>query len=141
MQKIPKTVAQFLDTPYALSQEQIDFYQTYKYIKLKAVLNEETIAFFNEVITHQVDTMNQEQTALEDRTTYGKAFLQLFNLWLEDTLVKELIFSKRIAKIAADLMQVNGVRLYHDQALFKVLALCYCIIDGTLLGQCSIPPK
>jgi ectoine hydroxylase-related dioxygenase (phytanoyl-CoA dioxygenase family) len=119
MRKIPKTVAQFLDTPYALSQEQIDFYQTYKYIKLKAVLNDETIAFFNEVITHQVDTLNQEQTALEDRTTYGKAFLQLFNLWLEDTLIKELIFSKRIAKIAADLMQVNGVRLYHDQALFK----------------------
>ena len=34
-------------------------------------------------------------------------------------MVKELIFSKRIAKIAADLMEVNGVRLYHDQALFK----------------------
>jgi hypothetical protein len=30
-----------------------------------------------------------------------------------------LIFSKRLAKIAADLMQVDGVRLYHDQALFK----------------------
>jgi ectoine hydroxylase-related dioxygenase (phytanoyl-CoA dioxygenase family) len=46
-------------------------------------------------------------------------FLQLFNLWCENTIVKELIFSKRIAKIASDLMQVDGVRLYHDQALFK----------------------
>jgi ectoine hydroxylase-related dioxygenase (phytanoyl-CoA dioxygenase family) len=63
--------------------------------------------------------MNKEQTALEDRTTYGKAFLQLFNLWLENSLIKELIFSKRIAKIASDLMEVDGVRLYHDQALFK----------------------
>ena len=27
--------------------------------------------------------------------------------------------SKRIAKIAADLMQTRGVRIYHDQALFK----------------------
>jgi ectoine hydroxylase-related dioxygenase (phytanoyl-CoA dioxygenase family) len=33
--------------------------------------------------------------------------------------VKSFVFSKRIAKIAADLMQVDGVRLYHDQALFK----------------------
>jgi ectoine hydroxylase-related dioxygenase (phytanoyl-CoA dioxygenase family) len=63
--------------------------------------------------------MNENTTPLEDRSTYGKAFLQLFNLWCENTIVKELIFSKRIAKIAADLMQVDGVRLYHDQALFK----------------------
>jgi ectoine hydroxylase-related dioxygenase (phytanoyl-CoA dioxygenase family) len=63
--------------------------------------------------------MNQVTTALEDRTTYGKAFLQLFNLWTENERVKSFVFSKRIAKIAADLMQVDGVRLYHYQALFK----------------------
>ena len=33
--------------------------------------------------------------------------------------IRELVFSKRIAKLAADLMKVDGVRLYHDQALFK----------------------
>jgi ectoine hydroxylase-related dioxygenase (phytanoyl-CoA dioxygenase family) len=63
--------------------------------------------------------MNQEHTPLEERSTYGKAFLQLFNLWRENPLVKELILSQRLGKIAADLMQVDGVRLYHDQALFK----------------------
>ena len=114
-----QSILEFLETPYVLRQEQIDFYQKNRYIKLKEVLNQETLAYYNEVITEQVDRMNQEQTALEDRTTYGKAFLQLFNLWLENPKIKELIFSKRIAKIAADLMEVNGVRLYHDQALFK----------------------
>ncbi|MEO1436888.1 MAG: phytanoyl-CoA dioxygenase family protein, partial [Bacteroidota bacterium] len=49
----------------------------------------------------------------------GKAFLQLFNLWEKDAQIKSLIFSKRIAGIAAQLMQVESVRLYHDQALFK----------------------
>jgi ectoine hydroxylase-related dioxygenase (phytanoyl-CoA dioxygenase family) len=29
------------------------------------------------------------------------------------------VFSKRLAKIAADLLCVDGVRLYHDQALYK----------------------
>jgi len=48
-----------------------------------------------------------------------EAFLTVYNLWREDETIKELIFSKRIGKIAADLMQVNGVRMYHDQALFK----------------------
>lgn len=41
------------------------------------------------------------------------------NLWREDAIIRELIFSKRIAEIAARLMKTKGVRLYHDQALFK----------------------
>jgi ectoine hydroxylase-related dioxygenase (phytanoyl-CoA dioxygenase family) len=119
MQTIPKPIADFLYKPYELTREQIEFYQANRFIKLKEVLPPEVVAYFNEVISQQVELMNKEQTALEDRTTYGKAFLQLFNLWLENSLIKELIFSKRIAKIASDLMEVDGVRLYHDQALFK----------------------
>ena len=119
MQTPSKSISEFLNEPYSLSQEQIDFYQKNRFIKLKEVLNLETIQFFNEAISKQVNEMNQEQTALEDRTTYGKAFLQLFNLWTENPIIKEFIFSKRIAKIASELMEVKGVRLYHDQALFK----------------------
>jgi ectoine hydroxylase-related dioxygenase (phytanoyl-CoA dioxygenase family) len=63
--------------------------------------------------------MNTGALPLDKRDTYGKAFLQLFNLWRENDTVKNLIFSKRIAKIAADLMGTDGVRMYHDQALFK----------------------
>jgi ectoine hydroxylase-related dioxygenase (phytanoyl-CoA dioxygenase family) len=114
-----QSIQEILDTPYILTQDQIDFYVKYQYIKLKQVFDVDTLQFFNEHISAQVDKMNQVTTALEDRTTYGKAFLQLFNLWTENELVKSLVFSKRIAKIAADLMQVDGVRLYHDQALFK----------------------
>jgi ectoine hydroxylase-related dioxygenase (phytanoyl-CoA dioxygenase family) len=119
MKTISPTIIKFLETTYNLTQEQVDFFKKYKYIKLKDVLNDETLQFFNEVITEQVNLMNTEKTALEDRSTYDKAFLQLFNLWKEDVFVKEMVFSKRLAKIASDLMQVDGVRLYHDQALFK----------------------
>jgi len=63
--------------------------------------------------------MRGEVTEMDSRDTYGKAFVQLFNLWLEDNLIKAFVFSKRMAKIAADLMQTEGVRMYHDQALFK----------------------
>ena len=119
MKIVPASIKEFLATPYSLSNDQIEFYQKNRFIKLKSVLNSETVEYFNAVISQQVDEMNQEETTLEERSTYGKAFLQLFNLWLENSIVKELIFSKRLAKIAADLMVVNGVRLYHDQALFK----------------------
>jgi ectoine hydroxylase-related dioxygenase (phytanoyl-CoA dioxygenase family) len=119
MQAISRSISDFLDTPYLLTNDQIEFYQKNQFIKLKEVLNSETIQFFNVLISKQVEEMNTVQTALEERTTYGKAFLQLFNLWCVNTVIKELVFSKRIAKIAADLMQVDGVKLYHDQALFK----------------------
>lgn len=119
MTQLPEYIRQHLATPYSLTQVQIDFYDKNRFVKLKQVLNPATISYFNEVISAQVAAMQYEQTALEERSTYGKAFLQLFNLWRENDLIKELVFSKRLGQLASELMQVNGVRLYHDQALFK----------------------
>lgn len=116
----PDTYVQHqLSAPYPLTKEQIEFYQENRFIKLKQVFDSSTLSYLNDVITRRVEQMNTQTTPLENRSTYGKAFLQLFNLWKEDELVKELVCSKRLAKIAADLMQTSGARLYHDQALFK----------------------
>ena len=119
MNTLPESIRKKLEAPYTLTQDQLTFYQKNQFIKLKDVLDVETIAHFNAVISAQVEKMNTENTALEERTTYGKAFLQLFNLWRENEEVKSFIFSKRLGQIAAELMCVDGVRLYHDQALFK----------------------
>ena len=56
---------------------------------------------------------------MEERTLYGKAFLQVMNLWTHSEIVKQFVLGKRLARIAAELMGTRGVRLYHDQALFK----------------------
>jgi ectoine hydroxylase-related dioxygenase (phytanoyl-CoA dioxygenase family) len=119
MQQVPLSIREFLQQPYELSDEQIDYYDRNRFIKLKSVFNEETVAYYSEIITERVNLMNKEDRPLEERNTYGKAFLQLFNLWREDERVRELIFSKRLAKIATDLLQTKGVRMYHDQALYK----------------------
>jgi len=119
MTTIPSAIMAALAKPFQLTDEQIAFYQANRYIKLKQVFDEATISFFNEAISKRVELMNKEDKPLEERSTYGKAFLQLFNLWREDEVVKEFIFSSRLAKIASDLMQTDGVRIYHDQALFK----------------------
>lgn len=63
--------------------------------------------------------LNSQSLRLEDRDTYGKAFLQTMNLWREDEAVKDFVFEKKFADIAAGLLGVERVRLYHDQALFK----------------------
>ncbi|RZJ30322.1 MAG: phytanoyl-CoA dioxygenase [Flavobacterium sp.] len=119
MNEISQIVRENLRREYPLTSEQIDFYDTHRYIKLKQVLDADTLSFFNQSITKQVELMNTQPVPLDSRDTYGKAFLQHFNLWRENDVVRELIFSKRLAKIASDLMQIDGVRLYHDQALFK----------------------
>ena len=119
MSSVPKQILASLAEAYPLRKEEIAFYQQNKYIKLKQVLDAETLTYFSEVIGRKVAEMNSVKTSVAERDTYGKAFLQLMNLWREDEDIKELIFSKRIGKIAAELLQTAGVRLYHDQALFK----------------------
>lgn len=109
----------FLNTTFSLTGEQIGFFRKNGFIKLRQVLDADVVAHFNNVISRKVGELNDVHTPLAERSTYGKAFLQLFNLWREDAEIRRLVFCRRLAKIAADLLEVEGVRIYHDQALFK----------------------
>src|ERR1700754_602684 len=86
---------------------------------VKNILSAEEISVYRPVIVDAAIRYNTERRKMEDRDTYGKAFLQIMNLWRSDESVKQFVLSKRLAKIAADLMGVENVRIYHDQALFK----------------------
>jgi ectoine hydroxylase-related dioxygenase (phytanoyl-CoA dioxygenase family) len=108
-----------LHEPYKLHASHIEYYKQNAFIKLKEVLDIETISYFNDIISAKTAELNNAVIPLAERDTYGKAFLQIFNLWREDSQIKELIFSPRLAQIATELMEVGGVRMYHDQALFK----------------------
>jgi len=108
-----------IDQPFQVSEEAIAFFQKNRFIKLKNVLDGETLAYYGEAISRKVAEINTQDKPMEQRDTYGKAFLQIFNLWREDETCKEFVLSKRLGHIATKLLQTNGVRLYHDQALFK----------------------
>jgi ectoine hydroxylase-related dioxygenase (phytanoyl-CoA dioxygenase family) len=56
---------------------------------------------------------------LDQRDTYSKAFLQATNLWRLDPVIADFVCSPRFARVAAELLGVDGVRLWHDQALVK----------------------
>lgn len=108
-----------LQEPYELSQQAVAFYRENGYVKLKNVLSPHLIDYYGAIITNLVIRLNTLTKPMEERTTYERAFLQIMNLWTQDEAAKEFVFSKRLAKIATDLMGVEGVRLYHDQALYK----------------------
>ena len=108
-----------LETDYPLTAEQVAQYQRDGHILLDNVLDAAHIPPYKEAIERTVAERNKETRALKDRDTYGKAFLQTTNLWRHNAKVAEFATAKRFAGIAARLMGVEKVRLYHDQALFK----------------------
>ena len=108
-----------LEEPYHLAADQIAFYRENRYIKLKQALPPEALNYYAGVIHDKVKELNTMYLPLEERDTYSQAFLQVMNLWRKSEEIKRLVFSKRLARIATELMGVRGVRLYHDQALFK----------------------
>jgi len=108
-----------LDDFKTISQDNIDEFQEKGHTLVKGILSEDEIAVYRPVIVGAADRYNTEKRALKDRDTYGKAFLQIMNLWQSDEDARKFVLAKRMAKIAADLMGVRNVRIYHDQALFK----------------------
>jgi len=55
----------------------------------------------------------------EDSGYFAKVFDQLLNLWQTNDEVKEMMFDEKIGKMPAQLAGVNGIRIWHDQALIK----------------------
>jgi Phytanoyl-CoA dioxygenase (PhyH) len=96
-----------------------DHFDEHGFVKLPGTLAPQTIARYEPEITSQVIKLNTQHLPIAERDTYGKAFLQVTNLWRHSELVRELVFSPHLAGIAAALLGVPGVRLYHDQALYK----------------------
>lgn len=103
----------------AVSDENINEFLEKGHTLVKNILSPEEMVVYRPVIVNATNRYNTEKRKMEDRDTYGKAFLQIMNLWRSDDEVKKFVLSKRLAKIAADLMGVDNVRIYHDQALFK----------------------
>ncbi len=108
-----------LDAPFLLNKDQLGFYAENGYIKLDHVFSAELLEKYRRIITERVAELSADTLPMEQRSTYGKAFLQIMNLWTKSASVKEFVFGKRLARIAAELLNATGVRLYHDQALYK----------------------
>ena len=119
MNATPESVKAALDANYSVTPAQVKYFSENGFIKIKNIFDASVIDYMNIVISKEVDRLNNQQIPLEERDTYGKAFLQIMNLWTHTEVVKDIVFSKKIAQIATGLMQTTGVRLYHDQALFK----------------------
>jgi len=112
-------VAIDLDRPYALTERQIADFRRDGFIRLKDVFKADELRRYGDEIARLTIALNTQTLPLEQRSTYDRAFLQVMNLWEQGGPAREFVFGKRLAGLAAALLQVDGVRLYHDQSLYK----------------------
>ncbi len=114
LKKLPE-----LTQNYTITVQQYADYQANGHVLLRNILSQDEVNSYRDVIVEAAERFNTEKRKMEDRDTYGKAFLQIMNLWEVDKNVRKFTLAKRFGKIAADLMGAEKVRIYHDQALFK----------------------
>jgi len=117
--------------PVDLDTRHVQAYRKDGVAKIQNLLTEEAIQIVRSEILGLIETLgpsverkdgagenSSEQYPSDDIGLYHNAFTQVFNLWTHSELIRSFV-SGRLANIAADLMGVGGVRVYHDQALFK----------------------
>lgn len=116
---MPPDTLPALDEPVTLPADAVESYRRDGFAVVRGLASPEEVACFRPAIVATAGARNLERRPLAERGTYGRAFLQTPNLWQHDETVRRFVFARRFARVAAELMGVAGVRLYHDQALFK----------------------
>lgn len=112
--KYPQPDAEAMATelcqPFACSEAAVQYFQRNGYIKLKNVLSPGLLALMRREL----------QSLFENETErVGSRFGSMEMMWPGNQAIKAIVFSSRLAQLAANLMGVDAVRLYHDNGLSK----------------------
>jgi len=106
-----------------ISTAQRDEFRDNGHLLVRGLLDTQEMTVYRGLILEAVKKQSREAKAtrrkLPERGIYGRMFGQLVNLWRVDEGVRRMVLSRRLGKVAADLLGVTNVRIYHDQALFK----------------------
>ena len=113
-------------TDYRLGPDQRANFGRDGYVKIPGYFSDESLSVLRDAVLtaverigSSVDGENRDQEyPSDDIELYRQAFTQVYNIWLHDAVVREFVFG-RLARTAAELMNVSAVRIYHDQALIK----------------------
>ncbi|TDD97556.1 phytanoyl-CoA dioxygenase family protein [Jiangella asiatica] len=108
-----------LGQPYSLAADAVSAFGRDGYVRLPGALDPASLRTVEPEITAKVFELNTVHTPMAERTTTQKAFLQVGNLWRHSDAARSLVYSTRLARIAAELLGVASVRLFADQALYK----------------------
>jgi ectoine hydroxylase-related dioxygenase (phytanoyl-CoA dioxygenase family) len=114
---------------HELSPEQIAAYQRDGFVVIEDFLSPPELENWRTALTEALQKRNGNKMPDRkevfgkgddaDKAYFENVFDQLINLWQDNEKMRELMLDERIGKMAGQLAGVNGIRIWHDQALVK----------------------
>ncbi len=112
-----------------ITTQDITSYQQNGFIVIEDFLSEQELAVWRNALDEALANRNGNKLPGRkevygkgddaDKSYYDNVFDQLLNLWQDNAGIRELMLDERIGKMAAQLAEVDGIRIWHDQALIK----------------------
>ena len=112
-----------------LTQQQVDFYQENGYIVVDDFLTPDELETWRRQIADAVEQRDgritaggmrsSERIVDEESAYFDKVFVHRQNLWIDHVGMRELMWDPCLGKMVSELAGVDGMRIWHDQALIK----------------------
>lgn len=103
-----------------MSEELIKEYKDKGFVLVKNLLEESEILKFKELVSHASKKRKRGDTrSIQEKSEYEQSFIQCQNLWEDFPEIRNLTFHQNITSTAAKLLEVDTIRIWHDQALIK----------------------
>jgi len=104
----------------SLSASLIEDFERDGYVVVPDLLSNDELDEFGPHVDAAVARRTRgDPRALHEKSPYQQSFDQCINLWEDCPEVRPLTFHLALAETAAHLLGVAGVRVWHDQALYK----------------------
>ena len=108
---------------HEISAAEISAYQENGYVAIEDFLTAEELELWRrnvgEAVANRQDRKLADGSMREEDDYYARVFTQRINLWNDHEGMRKLLIDDRLGKMAADLAGVDGIRIWHDQALIK----------------------
>jgi phytanoyl-CoA hydroxylase len=107
-----------------LTQTQIDAYRDNGFVIHENFLTPDELEEWRDAIDEAVTGRGRERIPgfgqeADNDAYYTNVFVQRVNLWQTNAKVRKLMLDARLGQLAATLAGVEGIRIWHDQALIK----------------------
>jgi ectoine hydroxylase-related dioxygenase (phytanoyl-CoA dioxygenase family) len=101
--------------PYNVTENDCKDFRRDGFIKLPNVLSHGAVTR----LRHELLELLNKTFSHSSKGNSTNRFLSLEMMWLDNAVIRNYVLSQRIAKICADLLGVQSMRLYHDNILAK----------------------
>ena len=107
-----------------ITPEQIQAYQTDGYVVIGDFLTPDELEHWrinvDAAVAQRADRKLADGRMRDGQDEYyDRVFVQRINLWQDHDGMRELMLDPALGKMAAELAGVDGIRIWHDQALIK----------------------